>query len=288
MSTLNQLGTGSGESPGYVPLDAKTGPRLRAALSDLAVGLRRHASWRFLSAEQVRNSYRRTVLGPWWLTAQTLLYVLGLALVFGQLLGAELREFLPYVATGFLTFSLLSNLVRGAANVFVAQASMIKSARQPLSNLVFRMVCVELIQFLHNAVILLGFCLFGLISLSPWLLVAPGALVLIAANGVALALWLGPLVARFRDVTPAVESVLQVAIFFTPVFYRPDNLSGVQAGLVGWNPFTYFIDLFRDGALGHPVALSTVVGAAAWSAANVLLGVLVFSRTRSRIPYWVG
>ena len=54
----------------------------RAASADLVEGLRRHRAWRYLAVEQVKNSYRRTVLGPWWLTAQMAVYVTGMAFVF--------------------------------------------------------------------------------------------------------------------------------------------------------------------------------------------------------------
>jgi ABC-type polysaccharide/polyol phosphate export permease len=73
----------------YAPLDAGPLERLRAAGADVAEGFARHRAWRYLASEHVKNSYRRTVLGPWWLTAQSALYVTGLAFLFGQLLHAH-------------------------------------------------------------------------------------------------------------------------------------------------------------------------------------------------------
>src|SRR4029077_6200806 len=55
---------------GYAPLDADVGAQFQAATSDLREGLRRWRSWTYLSVENVKNRYRRTVLGPWWLTIQ--------------------------------------------------------------------------------------------------------------------------------------------------------------------------------------------------------------------------
>ena len=269
----------------YAPLDAGAGERLRTALADVREGLRRHRAWRYLATEAVKNQYRRTVLGPWWLSLQTAVYVVGLGLIFGQLLGSGLRTFLPYVAVGFITFALLSGITRAAAKVFVAAANSIKSTRQPLSGLVLRDVAIELIQFGHNFLIVLILFAVGLIHPSLWLLLAPLALLLIAVNGVALGLWLGPLVARFRDIGPAVDSVLQVLIFFTPVFYRASSLHGPQHALIAWNPFTYLIELFRDLVLGHRPTVGTVTGVALFTVANVLVALTVFAQSRSRLPY---
>jgi ABC-type polysaccharide/polyol phosphate export permease len=271
----------------YAPLDATVYVRLRAAAADVAEGFRRHQAWRYLAAEHVKNSYRRTMIGPWWLTTQSAMYVLGLAFVFGQLLNAPLKSFLPYVAVGFLSFSLLSGLTRSGATVFTSQAAIIKSTRQPLSSLVLRMVTIELIQFGHNIVIVLLFFLGGLISVTPWLVLAPVALLVILLNGLAAALWLGPVVARFRDTGPLVDSLLQVIVFFTPIFYKATDLRGAQAVLIGLNPFTYLIDFFRAPVLGARPSLATVVGTAAFTLVNLVIGVGVFSHVRSRLPYWV-
>jgi ABC-2 type transport system permease protein len=270
----------------YASLDAPATERLRAAFGDVAEGFRRHRAWRYLSAEHIKNQYRRTVLGPWWLTLQTSVYVLGLAVVFGQLQHAPLKDFLPYVATGYLGFVLLVGLTRAGANVFTSQSGMIKSTRQPLSSLVLRGVAVELIQFGHNVLIVLLFFATGLIQLSAWVLLAPLTVLLVLLNGLAGGLWVGPVVARFRDVSPAIDSVLAVIVFFTPIFYRASDLKSAEA-VVRLNPYTYFIDLLRDSLLGNRPSLLTVGGALGFTLLNLVLAVVVFSRARSRLPYWV-
>jgi ABC-2 type transport system permease protein/lipopolysaccharide transport system permease protein len=272
---------------GYAALDAPFHTQFGAALSDVREGLRRHRNWRYLAVESIKNQYRRTVLGPWWITLQTASYVLGLALIFGQLLHAPLRSFLPYVAIGFVTFVLLQGLTRAASVVFVSASSSLKSTRQPLMGLVLRDVTIEVIQFAHNFLICLVFIPMGLLHLHPSTALALPVLLLIVLNGVALGLWLGPLVARFRDVGPAVLSVLQVLVFFTPVFYRRSNLHGVQATIINDNPFTYLIEAFREPLLGVIPGLHVWTGVVIVSLVNGVLGLVVFSRTRSRLPYWV-
>lgn len=271
----------------YAPLDASYGRRLRASAADVLEGLAQHRAWRYLAVEHVKNSYRRTVLGPWWLTAQTLLFVLGVGYVFSRLNGQPVKVFLPYVTTGYLTFALLAGITRACANVFVSQAGLIKSTRQPLTSLVLRAVAIETILFAHNVIIVAGFFAVRLIDPSPWLILAPLAVLVILINGVALGLWLGPLVARFRDLAPAVESVLSLLVFFTPIFYRASIFKGMQRLVVAWNPYTYFVDLFRDCILGTTPQLSTVVGSAVFTVANVVVAILLFAKTRSRLPYWV-
>jgi ABC-type polysaccharide/polyol phosphate export permease len=110
----------------------------------------------------------------------------------------------------------------------------------------------------------------------------------IAVNGLFVGLWLGIAVARFRDVQPFINSILGVIIFFTPVFYYPKKLSpGIQILVLSWNPFTYLIQAFRAPLLGAPLLPSYYIGTAVFTVINVVLGLAVFTRARSRLPYWV-
>ena len=264
------------------------GAQARAAAGDVAEGIRRWRSWTYLAVESVKNQYRRTVIGPWWLTLQTAAYVFGLAILFGAIFHRPLDEFVPYVAGGFIGFQLLAGLTRQGADVFVNNASTLTSTRQPLSVLVFRAAMVELLQFGHTLVIVGAFVAVGLVPLSLKLLLVVPAVLIILLNGLAVGLWLGPTVARFRDVGPFVTSILQVMMFFTPVFWRVDEIHpDSRNALVGWNPFAYLLGLFRDPLLGDFPSALTWTGVAAVTAANVILAFWVFARTRSRLPYWV-
>lgn len=273
---------------GYAPLDASFGAQVRAAAGDVTAGIRRWRSWTYLAVESVKNQYRRTVIGPWWLTLQTAAYVFGLAILFGAIFHQPLDEFVPYVAGGFIGFTLLSGLTRQGADVFVNNASTLTSTRQPLSGLVFRAAMVELLQFGHTMVIVGVFVALGIVPVSLKLLLVVPAVLIILLNGVAVGFWLGPTVARFRDVGPFVTSILQVMMFFTPVFWRVDEIHpDSRSALLGWNPFAYLLALFRDPLLGDFPSALTWTGVAAVTAANLILAFWVFARTRSRLPYWV-
>ena len=273
---------------GYAPLDASLRAQLAAAFADIGEGLRRWPNWSYLAVENVKNRYRRTVLGPWWLTLQMAVFVTGISLVFGSILHNTLRTFLPYVALGYMSFSLLSGLTRAGAEVFVNGSSTLKSTRQPLSSLVLREVAIEFINFGHNIVLYLVFLAARLVPLSPKILIAVPVVVLIGVNGLFLGLWLGTTVARFRDVQPFVNSILGVGVMFSPVFYHLTDLgSGIRNAVIGLNPFTYLISAFRAPLIGTGLVPSFYIGMAVVTLINVVLGLAVFTRARSRLPYWV-
>ncbi len=273
---------------GYAPLDADLRAQFQAATSDIREGLRRWRSWMYLAVENMKNRYRRTVLGPWWLTVQMGVFVTGISIVFAHVQQQNLREFIPYVGVGYIAFILLVGLTNAATSVFVVGSSTLKSTRQPLSNLVLRDVGIEFISFAHNMVLYVVFLVAGVVPFTPKLLLALPIVAVIAVNGLFVGLWLGIAVARFRDVQPFVNSILGVIIFFSPVFLNFNALSsGIKNYLLGWNPFTYLIQAFRAPLIGAPLLPSYYIGTAIVTLINVVLGLVVFTRARSRLPYWV-
>jgi ABC-2 type transport system permease protein/lipopolysaccharide transport system permease protein len=111
-------------------------------------------------------------------------------------------------------------------------------------------------------------------------------MVVLAVNAFWIALLLGMLSARYRDVPPIVASVVQIMFLVTPVFWPPEAIGAWQQ-LLPLNPAFAAIDVIRAPLLGgEPLAyswtvllLTTVVGSAVTFAA--------FVKYRPRIAYWV-
>jgi ABC-type polysaccharide/polyol phosphate export permease len=272
---------------GYAPLDAGMGRRFSAATGDLAEGARRWRLWSYLAVDAIKNQYHRTVIGPWWITLQTAIYITALSYLFGTVFDRSIREFMPYVGCGYIAFALISGMTRVGSQVFTGASSSIVSNRQPLSALVFTGVAGEFLQFAHNLLIVAAFAALGLLNLGTATALLIPSILIMLINGVAIALWLGPMVARYRDVGPIVVSLIQMLAFFTPIFWAVDSLKGAtRHPILVWNPFYYLMETFRGPLIGT-AETRLFVGAIIVTVVNVLLGIIVFSRARSRIPYWV-
>ena len=113
----------------------------------------------------------------------------------------------------------------------------------------------------------------------------PG-LALLLATSVWVALLLGTICARFRDVPQIAASLMQVAFFLTPIIWQPEQI-GDRLIFVQINPFFHFIELIRAPLLGNTVtaltwAVTLAITLGGW------LGTLLFYRLfRARIAYWV-
>jgi len=274
-----------------VPVEASASDQWSAAWADFGATWRQRNIWGLAAVIAVGNKYRRTVLGPWWITLTTLMFVFGLSILRIGLSGGGLREAVPYVGIGFIVFFLISGGVTSATNVYVGAGSALSTSRQPYSTYVARSVASQVIDFAHEAIVIGVLVLLFAIPFSlMWGWSVPGV-ALIVVFSVGVGLWLGPLVARFRDLGPFVSALMRLAFFLTPIFWSIDEVEANGVRWLAWlNPFTYQLLAVRDPILGmsHPTApIDPTVMSAILAVGSLALGVIVFARTRARIPYWV-
>jgi lipopolysaccharide transport system permease protein len=117
------------------------------------------------------------------------------------------------------------------------------------------------------------------------LLIVPG-MALWICDALALTLLLGGLCARFRDINPIVNSLMQIAFFITPVIWKPEQL-GADQKYLPLNPLYNMIEIVRAPLLGDPISLWTWAGAILFSAAICGVSWVFFVKARGRVAFWV-
>jgi lipopolysaccharide transport system permease protein len=256
------------------------------ALRDLRDGALNVRVWQMLAWYEIRQRYKRSVLGPFWLTISMGALVAFMGPLYGRLFTQEIGTYFPFLAIGFIVWQLIASLVNDATHVFIAAEPYIKQVRMPFTVHVLRMIWRNLIVFAHNFVIALV-VLFWFPPKDPWLaLTALAGLFLVLANALWIGLMLGVVCARFRDIPPVISSLVQLAFFLTPVLWRKEMLGPMQWAADA-NPLYHVIEVVRaplldQGAAGHSwiaVILMTVAG--------FVITLPFFARYRARIAYWV-
>jgi lipopolysaccharide transport system permease protein len=254
--------------------------------TDILVGLRATHVWLALGWHDIRQRYRRSVLGPFWFTLSTLIMVGVLGVLYSTLLGQEIHDYLPYLGVGLVVWQYLSTCVNEGANTFIGAGYLIKQIRMPVTVHVARIVWRNFVILMHSLPVVFVFLFaFGHRPGLELVLVIPGLLIL-WLQGIWIGIVLGVLCARYRDVLPIVGNLLQVAFFFTPVMWLPDLLKD-RAWIAELNPLYHMIEVVRAPMIGRHLELASWL----WAIGLVVVGLAVaqylMQRTRDRIPYWL-
>ena len=254
--------------------------------NDILVGLSASHVWLALGWHDIRQRYRRSVIGPFWFTLSTLIMVGVLGVLYATLFQQNVREYLIYLGVGLVAWQFINSCANEGATTLISAAPMIKQIRMPLTVHVARMVWRNFVILLHSLpVILMFMLLFGYRFTTEFFLVFP-ALAIIFANSLWMALLISLLCARYRDVVPIVANLFQVLFFFTPVLWMEELLKE-RSWFADFNPFHHLIEIVRAPLVGSEIQADSWIWSVSMAIVGMTLAQMLMVKARNRVPYWV-
>jgi ABC-type polysaccharide/polyol phosphate export permease len=262
--------------------------RHNEALYDLRDGLiSAWPLWFIIGWLDIRQRYRRSTIGPLWITLSVAIFVTGLGLVYSTLFHMSIKDYLPYLATGIIIWTLLSSLMVEGCTTFILAEGAIKQNPVPISVHVYRVVWRNLIIFAHNIVIYVALVILFPVKVNAALILAPVGLLIVSVCGIGLALTLGIVSTRFRDTPIILTNIIQLIFFTTPIFWRLDTLDASRQWVGILNPFYHLVQIVRQPLLGELPSLVSWTISLVFSLATLSVGVFMYCRFRARIAYWL-
>jgi ABC-type polysaccharide/polyol phosphate export permease len=262
-------------------------PQYDIAIDDFTRAAGHWQMWTRMGWLEIRRRYRRTMIGPFWTSLSLAIFIVTLGILWAHLWHQDPKTYLPFLCSGMISWVFIAAIISEGCATFTAGESLIKTLTFPYTLLACVTVWRNFIVFLHNLIIFIGVAFYAGIPLD-WqtLLVVPG-LAIIGVTGVWVAIILGLICSRFRDVQQLVASVLQIAMFITPIFYSPDQLTGKFAEIVNFNPLYHYVEIVRLPLMGQAPGIysyAVTLGGTIFGWAATLY---VYSRFRRRVPYWL-
>ena len=263
------------------------------AYGDLAAGWQQRRLWGHLGLQDVRQGYRRSVLGPLWITISMAVTAFALGILYSALFAQDLRSFLPYVATGLIIWTFIAGCINQGTEVFIRNEGLIKHLPSPLSVHVYRMVWHQVLLFAHNLAVYAVLMAIFPRRLGFEALLAIPALAVIVANGLWVAFLVGIIATRFRDIPPVMASLVQLMFFMTPIvwvyadFRDRGGTVAERARLAEFNPFLHFLEILRAPMIGDPIVARHWIVALAITVLGWALALLAMRNYRARVSYWV-
>ncbi|WP_228770102.1 galactan export ABC transporter permease subunit Wzm/RfbD [Actinokineospora alba] len=281
------------------------------AVEDLRQGFAQRELWGHLGWQDIKQRYRRSVIGPLWITLSMAVTAAGLGVLYATLFDTDIKTFLPYLTVGFIVWNFMLGCMTEGADTFISNEGLIKHLPAPLTVYALRTVWRLALMFLHNLlvyVVVLAIFFPYLVQdgyfLSPGGLPQPGldwtiinavpAFVLLALNGTWVALLFGIISTRYRDIPQVIGALTQLLFFMTPIVWPVDLITrklGTSAGWMVWvaelNPLYHFIQIIRAPLIGsqqswHHWAVVGGITIVGWA-----LAMLAMRNYRSRVSYWV-
>lgn len=241
-----------------------------------------------LGWQDVRQAYRRSALGPFWITASMFVQIATMGLVFGLIFKTSLQEYLPYLAISVTLWSLISGVIGEGCLSFINAEGLIKQLNLPFYVHVLRTVWKQVITFGHNVLIVPLAFLAMLHGTNFYILLALPGFLLLVLNLAWISYFLAAVSARFRDVPQIVASSVTILYFISPVMWQPSLIpEGTAHLLLGLNPFYHLLQIVRLPILGAPPTIENWLLSCLFAVAGWASVWLFASKLRNKIAYWV-
>ncbi|MDR2401415.1 MAG: ABC transporter permease [Deferribacteraceae bacterium] len=258
---------------------------LRKALSDIKLGVKNRHVWLTFGWIDIKLRYRRSTIGPFWITISIAVMVLSLGILYSQIFNQDIKVYLPFVGCGLILWFFISGLLNEGCTAFIGAEGQIKQIKQPLSLYVLRLLWRNIIVFLHNFLVIIIIVLYFKIFHWQIFLFIPMFL-LICALFYFITMILGIVCARYRDIPQIVLTLTQVLMFITPVFWQKEFIAK-HTWVTTVNPAFHMLELLRNPILGKEFPFFSLYFVIAMLFILAALAIFLMARYGRRISYWV-
>lgn len=197
----------------------------------------------------MKYRFRRSALGVLWTILQPLLLTLIISLVFGFVFGIPMKDYAPYILSGFLVWDLILAAVVTNSFAFIKAESYIRQYSHPIVIYPIRETFVSFVTFL-----------IALSSLVVWIAVlCPQNLLIVVMSLPLTSLLLLTLVlpisiisahmhVRFRDYPYVLGLAMQALWYLSPVLFMESMFKSnpYLYNFFLYNPITSILNLVRD------------------------------------------
>jgi ABC-2 type transport system permease protein len=281
------------------------------AWADIVEGFKQRELWGHLGWQDIKQRYRRSVIGPLWITLSMAITAIGLGLLYSQLFNSEIETFLPYITVGFIVWNFMSGCLLEGTETFIRNEGLIKHLPAPLTVYALRTVWRLTLMFAHNLLVyfVVVAIFWGDLSqpyemtlgsgnfepgINIGILLAIPAFVLLAVNGGWVAILFGIISTRYRDIPPVINSLVQLIFFMTPIVWTTDLLTsqfgegaGARALVAELNPLYHYIQILRAPLIGNEQSWHHWAVVGGFTVVGWALAFLAMRNYRARVSYWV-
>jgi ABC-type polysaccharide/polyol phosphate export permease len=242
--------------------------------------------WLSMGWTDIKQRYRNSVLGPFWLASGLALTIAGMSLLYSQILHVSYQQFAPYLAAGLMIWTFIASTATESCHGYLSAEGLIKSLQVPYFVYIFRVVARNLIVFGHNLIVVaIIWIVFGKV-MDIKLLETLFGILLLTLFCAGMATVFSAIGAVFKDFVQIVTQVFQVLIFVTPVFWLTNSVSP-RSAFLHFNPLYYLMEVVREPLLGTTPTPFVFMGAVGITLASLIAGFAAYAFSRKSIVFYV-
>jgi lipopolysaccharide transport system permease protein len=236
------------------------------------------------------SRYKQTVLGPLWFVLQPLMTTLVFTVIFNKVAKISTDQLPPvlFYMCGLLAWGYFAQCLSGTSTTFVSNAGLFGKVYFPRLIIPLSVVISNLMSFVIQLVTFFAFWVWfkfftlsgGTFHFTAVFFALPALLLLTAAIGLGVGLWMSALTAKYRDFSHLAVFLTQLWMFATPVVYPLSEVPQKWQWVSALNPMTVVVEAYRYALLGTGTVSGLYLAISALMTVFLLVsGILIFTKT---------
>jgi ABC-type polysaccharide/polyol phosphate export permease len=253
------------------------------------ITIKNYELWFNMARSKLRIRFLRTTLGPLWEVIGTLVLLLFISIIWSKLWGKDFLIFFPYLFLGFVIWKSIVSIINDATLLFS------EIYKNILENVYIHpfVLCAAIVC--KNMFILLGFVvcsIFIIIFTNKFFFLSIIFIIfyilLFFVTAISLTLIIATLCLRYRDLQHAINVILNLFFFFTPIIWSADQLSEANKRLlVDTNIIYHYVEFFRSSLFnGYPEIINFLVVVIS-TTVIFLLALYTSSKFSKKLIFWL-
>lgn len=244
---------------------------------------------RQLTRREIQARYKGSFLGSLWSILLPIGMLLVYTFVFSVILQARwatdgnesTADFALTLFAGLIMFNFFADLVSDSPNLIAANVSYVKKVVFPLEILPVVILGAALFRWSMNFAILVVASLLIRGALPLTILLVPLLLIPLIALSQGMSWFLSALGVYVRDIGQAMNLIVRVMFFMTPIFYRPSMVPEKLRWITTINPMAFIVENTRRTLIrGEGLNWLPFLAVTALSLVVMQLGYAWFHETR--------
>lgn len=257
-------------------------------MADVRQGLQMRDFWLTFGANEIKSKYRRSKLGQFWITLSVGVFIFVIGGLYKGLLNISDSNYFAYLATGYILWQYINDTINQGCIVISRSQRFLMQRYYPISVFALQLIYREILTTAHHVILLpLVFVIIHYLPSPANLMISLIGFALVVYSSFWLALILGIISLRVRDLPPIIQSLMRVAFYATPVIWVDKNLEGFSKIIATLNPFKYYIAIVRDPLIGNTIHLSDWVVCVVISIVLTIVSLITLALTKKYITFWL-
>ena len=253
--------------------------------SDFYNGFKKKHVWLNIAKTEIKFKFKRTKLGPLWITIGTAIFIVVLSIITGAFFADDLDVRVPYITTGLIIWSLIFSCINESSGVFSGRVGLIQNIPMEKSILIYVMLSKSVITFLFNFILYIICLIFFKINIGLNSLYFILGFLILVLSLFFLSSIISILTTRFRDLAPITSSILTVLFFLTPIWWNVEYFPD-RAVFAKFNIFYHYLEITRRPLLGEFASLNSWIITLITLIILAVFASILLKRKKNKIAYW--